>query len=208
MRRFSACGQPNYPRLDAETGYYVEARSVLIKSVFFVIGIFLGAFSLAHANEDTYKICGNVMQVSSANRFLMLDSANRKVQVRIAWVDAPEDPQETGFSAKVYVVNSILYKDICVDVVSVDSKDRVVGVVELGQLDVGFDLISHGLAWHFQKYALDHQAVKDYNAYEHAQNNAMVGHIGLWKGKNPIPPWVFRANTKNNILPQVRDNAN
>ncbi|MGB5317374.1 MAG: thermonuclease family protein [Robiginitalea sp.] len=50
-------------------------------------------------------------------------------------------------------------------------------------------VLKAGLAWHFRRYSKDEklQALED---------QARAEKVGLWKDKNPIPPWEWRRGVR------------
>jgi len=72
----------------------------------------------------------------------------------------------------------------------VDSKDRYgrsIGWVYCDGKNLNQELLKAGLAWHFRRYSKDEklQALED---------QARAEKVGLWKDKNPIPPWDWRSH--------------
>jgi endonuclease YncB( thermonuclease family) len=51
------------------------------------------------------------------------------------------------------------------------------------------------MAWHYKKYASE-QPKTDREIYAQAEQLAKSQGIGLWRDKNPMPPWDFRQQTK------------
>jgi endonuclease YncB( thermonuclease family) len=47
------------------------------------------------------------------------------------------------------------------------------------------------MAWHYKQYASE-QTTVDREIYAKAELAARSDAIGLWKDKNPTPPWDFR----------------
>ena len=51
--------------------------------------------------------------------------------------------------------------------------------------------MKRGLAWHYKQYERE-QEVEDRALYAQGEYLAQKDRLGLWKDKNPIPPWDFR----------------
>jgi endonuclease YncB( thermonuclease family) len=58
-------------------------------------------------------------------------------------------------------------------------------------LDAGLAQITMGLAWWYEKYAMD-QSAEDAGRYEFAEHEARAKRAGLWADASPIPPWDWR----------------
>lgn len=60
-------------------------------------------------------------------------------------------------------------------------------------VDVGLAQIRTGLAWWYRKYA-NEQLSADATAYAAAETLARAQTAGLWRDKDPMPPWDFRKS--------------
>ena len=59
-------------------------------------------------------------------------------------------------------------------------------------LDVGLAQITVGLAWHYKRYAPE-QSEEDREHYAFAEEEARARRAGLWREREPVPPWEWRA---------------
>ena len=67
-----------------------------------------------------------------------------------------------------------------------DKYGRTIGdvILEDGR-SLNQELVKAGFAWWFFKYSDD-------RTLGELELEAKLAHIGLWKAKNPVPPWVYR----------------
>ncbi|HSR02011.1 MAG TPA: thermonuclease family protein, partial [Methylophilaceae bacterium] len=87
-------------------------------------------------------------------------------------------------------------KVVLVDYNKRDQYGRVIGKVLLENNDINLEQIKRGLAWHYKQYERE-QDVEDRSLYAQEEYLAQKGRIGLWKDKNPIPPWEYRKILRN-----------
>lgn len=114
---------------------------------------------------------------------------NKPIKVRLAAVDCPEKKQAYGEKAKQFT-SSILFNKTCKILVSdTDRYGRIVGLVIVGGDTVNYELIKHGLAWHYRKY--DSNETLDYY-HQVAKRNG----LNIWSEANPIEPSLYRKKIK------------
>ena len=68
---------------------------------------------------------------------------------------------------------------------------RTLGKVVLHGFDVCLEQIKLGMAWHYRQYESE-QLKEDPEIYAQTELEARTKIVGLWKDKNPTPPWEFR----------------
>ena len=76
-----------------------------------------------------------------------------------------------------------------------DRYRRSICVVRIDGKDVGFEQIRQGMAWWYRQYAKD-QWPQERIVYERAEVHASEQRIGLWREKQPTPPWEWRRNAR------------
>jgi micrococcal nuclease len=74
-----------------------------------------------------------------------------------------------------------------------DRYRRTLGVVWVGQTSVNVVLVRTGMAWQF-KSSRDPVIAK-------AEAEARKEHRGLWRDKNPVPPWEWRGRKQRHHEP-------
>jgi endonuclease YncB( thermonuclease family) len=141
----------------------------------------------------------------------VLDSARNKHIIRLASIDCPEiihvyhstrdisrlpgtenqmKNQAFGQAARQFTDSLVYSKQVKVRIVDHDNKyGRSIGYVMLGDVSVNEQLLTHGFAWHYQKYSRDPE-------YQQLEDAARARKLGLWKDPSPTPPWEFRRQNK------------
>ncbi len=151
-------------------------------------------FSLSAAVGQTI-ISGKVFRVADGDTFTLLDKDNKQVRVRLHGIDCPENKQDFSQVAKKFTSERVFEKVVKVQVQNIDRYGRVVGLVILpnGKI-LNEELLKFGLAWHYKHYDKTEKFAK-------LERTAKYRKVGLWQGKNPIPPWEFRKfkRTKSSI---------
>ena len=61
--------------------------------------------------------------------------------------------------------------------------------------DVGLELIKAGLAWAYEYY-LPEASPEIQAQYLATETAARVSRLGLWQDNDPVPPWQFRKNER------------
>ena len=139
---------------------------------------------------------GKVVGVADGDTITVLDASNTQHKIRLQGIDAPEKAQAYGQKSKQSLHQLIHSQQVTVDFDKKDKYGRTVGKVVLNGTDICLEQIKLGMAWHYKQYASEQTAV-DREIYAKAELAARSDAIGLWKDKNPTPPWDFRKLNKN-----------
>lgn len=111
-------------------------------------------------------------------------------RIRLAQIDCPEQGQPFGQAAKRYVLKVAAQKIVTVEVETVDRYGRTVGEVFLPDgSNLNKRIVGAGYGWQYKKYSKD-------PAYADLEAEARAAKLGLWKDKNPIPPWEWRRERR------------
>ncbi len=70
-----------------------------------------------------------------------------------------------------------------------DTYGRTLGKVTQSDVDVNFEMVKEGLAWHYRRYSKSAEL-------SGAEAEAKAGKKGLWADPSPMPPWKFRMPKK------------
>lgn len=141
------------------------------------------------ANPKAAEITGKVVGVHDGDTITVLDSVKTQHKIRLNGIDAPEAHQAFGDKSKQALGEIVFRETVSVKVVDKDKYGRTVGDVFVGTNWVNLTMVKAGMAWHYKAYSKSHDLEE---AQEHAQDKK----LGLWKDKNPIPPWEFRKEEK------------
>jgi len=153
-----------------------------LKNLINFIIFFLSSFLFA---EDFY---GKVISVHDGDTIRVLVGKQQK-KVRLFGIDAPESNQAFGKVSQNFLKDLVWKREVKVEFKELDRYGRIVGIVYLGDVNINLEMIKKGMAWVYITYN------KDPNFLE-AEQIAKKSKIGLWKDLNPIPPWEFRKNER------------
>ena len=118
-----------------------------------------------------------------------------KHKMRLQGIDAPEKTQAFGQKSKQSLHQLIHNKQVTIEYQKKDKYGRTVGKVVHNGNDVCLEQIKLGMAWHYKQYESE-QPKEDRETYAQAELSARANAIGLWKDKQPSPPWEFRKLNK------------
>ena len=118
---------------------------------------------------------------------LVVASAGREVDVRLAGIDAPELRQPRGSEARAALESMVGGREVTLQLVGGDAYRRVVAHVLVDGVDVNAELVRRGLAWVPRRYSPEPALVR-------VEHEAQAAGRGLWADPQPTPPWVWRKN--------------
>jgi len=119
--------------------------------------------------------------------FVMIDG--KEEEIRLEGIDCPEYRQAFSKRARQFTSSLVFGKQVKVREVTRDNYGRMIGRIYVGETDVSLELIRAGLAWHYKKYSKETQL-------SDAEVVARRNRTGLWTDPNPVPPWSFRRQAK------------
>ena len=150
----------------------------------------LVAFTLAPCSAAGFD--ARVIGVSDGDTISVLDSGLRQHKVRLAGIDAPEKKQAFGQAAKQHLSDLVFDRVVTLDCQpKPDRYQRLLCVVLVGGRDANLGQIQAGYAWWYRAYARE-QTFERQLAYAHAEADAQAARRGLWRDREPEPPWDFR----------------
>lgn len=144
---------------------------------------------LAHAATIGSTISGRVVAVHDGDTITLL-SRTTQHRIRLADIDAPERPgQPFSEASRKALAAMIANRDVTVQIMDIDSYKRPVGRVYLGPVNVNRELVRAGLAWCNTRYNRDIELPR-------LEQNARAARLGLWRDPQPVPPWVWRKQSR------------
>jgi endonuclease YncB( thermonuclease family) len=143
-------------------------------------------------------IAGTVVGISDGDTVTLLADRHVQVKIRLAGIDAPEKRQAFGDRSKTNLSRMVFQRNIDADCGKSDRYHRRICVLYVDGTDVSFEQVRQGMAWHYKQYQRE-QTPKQREDYAVAEFNAQTQRIGLWSGKNPVPPWEFRHPERRGI---------
>ncbi len=136
--------------------------------------------------KDIPTLEGRAVRISDGDSFTLLTAGNKNFRIRIQGIDAPEKGQDYYQASKSALGQWLQNKTISCQVLGKDRYGRTIAVVSVdGGRDIGLEMVKSGLAWHFTRYSSD-------STLAAAETKARAQALGLWKMKNPTPPWIYR----------------
>ena len=159
------------------------ARSAI---AFFLV-LYLQALSAVNAEV----IAGRIVGISDGDTVTLLNANKRQYKIRMSGIDAPEKKMPFGQRSKEHLSDLVFSKDVQVETEKLDRYGRMLGKILLDRQDINLAMVNAGLAWHYKKYQQE-QTRSDRLLYAHAEEQARLRRIGLWRDPNPTPPWEWR----------------
>ena len=120
---------------------------------------------------------------------LVVASAGREVDVRLAGIDAPELRQARGMEARTALETLVAGRDVELQLVGGDAYRRIVAHVLVDGLDVNAEMVRRGLAWVPRQYDPAPALVRQ-------EHEAQAAGRGVWSDAKPTPPWVWRKASR------------
>jgi endonuclease YncB( thermonuclease family) len=160
----------------------------------FCLLLLLLAFCSCNSETSTSpgEITGKVVAVSDGDTFTLLLQGSEQEKVRLYGIDCPEKNQPFGQRAKQRLSEMIFGKEVRIDRTDKDRYGRTIAKVWTpeGTL-VNEMLLSEGLAWHYDQYDKNED-------WEQLEEKAHKKRAGLWSEPNPVAPWEWRKNKREN----------
>jgi micrococcal nuclease len=105
----------------------------------------------------------------------------------------PEKKQAFGTRAKQFTSDLVFGKVVDVEPIEIDRYGRAVGIVKLedGQI-VNEEIVRAGFAWVYDRYCKKPLCLE----WKRIEGEARASQVGLWKDKNPLPPWEWRTQQR------------
>lgn len=139
-------------------------------------------FSTSAFASDYLK--GEVDKIISGDT-IIVDTRKGDVKVRLYGIDAPENNQKYGNESRQLLKNLIDDQDVKVRIIDTDYAGTVIGKVYYRGEYINETMLENGAAWYDSSNADDKRL-------ERAERQAQKRGAGLWRYRNPVPPWVFR----------------
>ena len=155
--------------------------------LFFLPLLLLISISSARAETVTGKVIG----ISDGDTVtILIDGYQEKV--RLHGIDSPEQGQEYSKKARRFTSRMVYGKTVSIERMGKDRYGRTIGWVQVDDKVLNEELIRAGYAWHFKKYSSSEKLAA-------LENEARKSGAGLWAGYDPIPPWEYRSQFRDNL---------
>jgi len=136
-------------------------------------------------------LTGEVVRIIDGDTLVLLENSKNQKRIRLAGIDTPERKQPFGKMSKRHLTQLTAGKTVLANCPKIDHYGRHICKVEVDSIDVGLNLIRHGLAWHYKKYAHE-QSPSDRKKYANIEELARKEKVGIWSTPSPTPPWEWR----------------
>lgn len=173
--------------------------------------IFISLYSVLANAVDQSPIEVRVEEVLKGDSFVVVDRKGQASYLFLLGVDCPELNQEGGDEAKNFSKSKILRKRVIVDVTERDG-NQIYGFIRpaFGELDLGSQLLSAGLAW-YDEAEVDKLSTVQKSSYSLLSDAAKAKRKGIWKTGsfqrfNAMNPRSFR-DLKRDQIDQPRFNG-
>jgi micrococcal nuclease len=151
-----------------------------------VLFLLQGCSFRAFSNDSSLKVIG----VSDGDTIKVLDRGRSKT-IRLRGIDCPEKQQAYGKRAKQMAADLVFGKQVRVVKHGSDRYSREIADIVLPDGRVlNQVLVGEGMCWWYRHYAPHDRRLQTLEAESRAAR------IGLWRDRNPIPPWEFRKQRK------------
>ena len=130
---------------------------------------------------------GWVMEVPTGDTVAVRDEARHTYLVHLLGVAAPQGLQPYGGRAQGALRDLVFRQVVSVEVRSVEGRVVHAQVRRDGR-DINLALITQGHAWVDAPHAAD-LPPDLLKTYQDAESQARLARIGLWREKDPTPPW-------------------
>ncbi|HEX7811467.1 MAG TPA: thermonuclease family protein [Burkholderiales bacterium] len=141
------------------------------------------------------QLQGRVVGVSDGDTITLLTREQRQFKIRLSGIDAPEKKQAFGAFAKESLSRQVFGRPVVVEWSKIDRYGRIVGKIEIGGTDVNLEQVREGSAWVYLQY-LKELPEADRKRYLAAEQQAKDERRGLWRDRDPEPPWQWRRDRR------------
>ncbi len=112
-------------------------------------------------------------------------TSKETIRIRLEGIDCPEYRQPYSSRAKRFTSEMVYRKEVTVEGRGEDKYGRLLARIRTGGVELNEALVRNGLAWHYQRGAIDRPLAD-------AEKTARAARAGLWADPHPVPPWLWR----------------
>lgn len=132
-----------------------------------------------------------VVGVADGDTLTVSGGGRRTTRIRLNAIDAPELHQPGGQRSREALAALVAGRaEVRVEGIETDSYGRLVADLYVGTNWVNAAMVACGWAWHYRHHG-GTRGLAD------AERTARARHLGLWRERNPTPPWVWRQRPEN-----------
>lgn len=161
------------------------SMTVIYRRLFLLVLVLL---PLLAAGKELH---GRVVGVTDGDTLTLLDENLTQYTIRLSGIDAPEKKQAFGQRSKQSLSDLVFGKTVTVETHKQDRYGRLVGMVLVDGVDANLVQVERGMAWFYRRYQGELMP-QDRQRYLAAEVQAREQRRGLWRDKDPVPPWDWR----------------
>ena len=120
---------------------------------------------------------------------LVVKRNGKTMEVRLWGIDAPEYDQPDNAQSKDGLKRLTAGQKGTLYVKYRDRYDRYVAVLVIDQFNINQELVKDGHAWVYRRYCNETVCER----WIQMEGEAKANRHGLWDGRDPIPPWRWKA---------------
>lgn len=129
-----------------------------------------------------FAFSAKVVKISDGDTITVL-SGKEQTKVRLYGIDAPEKKQDYGQKSRQFLASLIAGQIVEVEPKGKDRYKRTLGIIHYKGQDINAQMVLNGYAWAYVKYS---------RIYVDQEKTARENKLGLWRDKEPAPPWEWR----------------
>lgn len=164
-----------------------------------VLAVFAGMAVVGAGGSVSLAAGGRVTKVWDGDTVVVQPAGGgRSYTCRLYGIDAPETPkkgvpgQPYGQASAAELRRMALGREVAVEFTGEQSHGRQVGIILLNGRDLNQEMVRRGYAWAYVRHLRRPHA----STYLAAEQEARQAKRGLWRDRNPMPPWEFRGKLR------------
>jgi endonuclease YncB( thermonuclease family) len=176
----------------------VYMRGYKFKSLLVLLA-WLAVISLALPCEASQGLQGKVMQVKDGDTVVISPVEDGAFFIcRLYGIDAPETAkrnrhgQAYAADATQELKRLILGQTVHIELMGRRTHNREVCIIRKDSKDINLEMVRRGYAWAYVQFLKRPHA----SEYIGAEKEARSRRLGLWRDRNPMPPWEFRKKQR------------
>ncbi|AJF08320.1 hypothetical protein GSUB_17185 (plasmid) [Geoalkalibacter subterraneus] len=154
-------------------------------------------FLFLFLTSSLYAFTAQVVKVSDGDTITVLTEDKKEARIRFYGVDTPERGQAFGRVATEHL-KTLLTPTVEIEVLDQDRYGRLVGLVyNSAGTNLNQQMVADGYAWVYTRYC----SKSFCSDWKQLQNEARSAASGLWRDRDPVPPWQWRQGKRSSSHP-------
>ncbi|WP_028455356.1 thermonuclease family protein [Chitinilyticum litopenaei] len=141
-------------------------------------------------------LSGEVVGVADGDTVTLLTPDKTEYRLRLAYIDSPEKKQAFGQQAKKALSDLVYRRQIEATITDVDRYGRGVALLTQDGRAINLAQVESGHAWFYRQYAKKALSRGEFARYAAAEDAARQAQQGLWRDRDPTPPWEWRKQQR------------